>query len=142
MRLIVKILLISCLLAYIGYGEYLIFGKKAEYTAPHLGNVIHSYESSGKYSSTCFATVSFDNGDVQEVNTGHYLYNVGDRFNGSLEWNPIFGVCGFAYAWHPPEWQMIFTMGAVIFNICLSIGLVIGIFRYAFGSNKKDHESH
>lgn len=138
MRLIVQLFLITCLFGYLAYGEYLIFGKRAEYSAPHSGTVIHSYESSGKYSSTCFATVSFDNGDTQGVNTGHYRYNVGDRFVGSLEWNPIMGVCGFAYSWHPPEWQLIFTMGAMIFNLLLCIGLVGGLFWYAFGS--RDNE--
>lgn len=139
MRLIVQIFLISCILGYFAYGEYIIFGKRAEYTAPHAGTVIYSYETSGKYSSTCGATVAFDNGDTQGINTGHYRYNVGDRFVGSLEWNPILGVCGFAYSWHPPEWQMFFTLGAMILNICLCIGFVIWIFWYAFGpKNKKD----
>ena len=81
--------------------------------------------------------MSFDNGDTQEMNTENYCYSVGDRFTGTLYWNPISGISGTAYSWHPPEWQLIFTIGATLFNLLLCLALVGGFIWYAFGSNDK-----
>jgi len=140
MRLVVQIILISILVGTIAYGEYFIFWKKSEYTAPQAGTVIDTYESSGKNSSTCFATVAFDNGDRDHVNTGHHCYSVGDRFVGSLSWTPFTGVCGTAYSWSPSGYITFLSLVAGMFNILLCIGFVIFIFVYAFGSKESNDE--
>lgn len=74
MRLFVQIILISIIVGAIAYGEYFIFWKKSEYTAPQAGNVIDTYESSGKHSSTCFATVHFD------AIKKHRFFNIADKY--------------------------------------------------------------
>ena len=131
-RYMVRGILILIVIGIIGIGEYHIYWKKAEYTKVYSGIVLDSYVSSGRRSSTCFATVRFMNGDIQEVNTGHYLYSVGQKFYGQLTWNPIFGVSGYAYSWNPDERLLFFVMPAALFNIFLCLYIVYSVVIFAF----------
>lgn len=132
MKKIVRYVLIAILASLVLYGEYQIFIKGPEYAKPHSGTVINSYASHGRYYSEQFALVRFDNGDIQEVNTGHQEYKIGSRFTYSLNWNPILGACGFAYGWNPGDWYMFACMPGSLFNILLVLALIIGPFIYAF----------
>jgi hypothetical protein len=136
MKQITQFILVGILVFVIGFGEYQIFIKGPEYAKPHSGLVLYSYESHGRHSSTWLATIKFDNGDVKEVNTGSYQYYKGDRFTGSLSWNPILGASGTAYSWRPSDWVLVASIPAILFNIMFIIGSLIAIFMYAFG--KKD----
>ena len=125
LKIVIATLLIVCFITIVSIGEYHIFYMKSEYTKIYYGTVTSSYESSGKYSSTCFATVRFDvDGDIQDVNTGHYLYKSGDRFSGSLSWNPIMGISGVAYSWYP-KGILVYTMIAALFNIFCILCFVV-----------------
>jgi hypothetical protein len=128
---ILKIWIIVLIGFAIGLCEYQIYGKIEEYTKVYSGTVLHSFASSGR-SSTCFATISFDNGDIQEVNTGHYLYSKGDSFRGRLEWNPIFGVMGYAYSWNPGSRVMIMSCIAGVFNFCVIAFVIFKILIFVF----------
>lgn len=131
-RKITKYSLIAILAYVILVGEYHIWWKKEEYTKTYSGTVIHSYISYGRHSSECLATVRFDNGDIDEVNTGGYLYTVGQRFSGRLHWTPFLGVSGTAYSWHPPDSILFFVMPAVVFNILVILSIIWFLFMFAF----------
>jgi len=121
--------LFCILLCLLLYGEYNLFIVAPKYSKPVSGIVIHSYESKGRHSSCCFSTVRFENGDVQEVNTGHYLYRVGEAFTGQLSYNWFFGVTGFAYSWNPGDLFMIIEVITVSVNTTLIIsGILILVF--------------
>lgn len=127
-------------LTVVAIGEYHIFYKKSEYTKTYYGTVLHSYESSGRTSSTCFATIRFDvDNSIDEVNTGHYLYKPGDRFSGNLSWDPIMGVTGIAYSWHP-KGIYVYTMIAALFNILCIIVFIfwLGYFLLFYKKENKD----
>lgn len=134
MKLLVKTVLISAMVCTVLAGEYHIFVKGPQYAVPQSGTVIDANKSTGKYSSTWFATVRFDNSDVQEVNTGHVEYKVGDRFIGSLGWTPITGVYGTAYSWRPDHRIMLLTLPASLANVLLVLGAIIALFVYAFST--------
>lgn len=136
-RKVVRAILIVLMSAVILNGEYQIFIKGPEYTKPQSGTVISSYESHGRHSSEWLATVRFDNGDTQGVNTGDKEYKPGDRFTGQLSWSPLLGVCGTAYSWNPGDWLLWATMPAAVFNVLAVLGLIAAAFIYAFGKREK-----
>jgi len=130
MQKILRYAFLIAVIGYFAYGEYLMFGKKAEWTAPHSGTVIYSHESHGRYSSECMATVKFDNGDTQEVNTGNYLYSVNERFTYQLDWHFLLGgVCGVAYSWSPGDWIMWFQLPVSLLHLFV-VGFLIATFLY------------
>lgn len=105
MQTIVKVVLVSIIIFTILLGEYFIFIKGPEYAKPKGGTVVSVYESKGIY-STMFAFVRFDNGDSQEVNTGHTVYKPNERFTSTLSWDPIMGISGLAYGWSPENYPL------------------------------------
>lgn len=135
MQKIIRFMIISVLIGIVGFGEYQIFIMGPHYAKPHSGVVVSAYESKGR-SSCWFAFVQFDNGDYQEVNTGHREYKSGERFTSSLSWNPITGLSGFAYGWNPDDWLIFATMPAILFNIIFMLNIIIAIFVYAFGKKQ------
>ena len=135
MQKVVRLILISVLILVVGFGEYQIYVKGPQYAKPHSGTVVSAYESKGR-SSCWLAFVQFDNGDYQEVNTGHQEYKQGERFTGTLSWGPIMGVSGLAYSWNPGDWLIFATMPAILFNIVFVINMIIALFVYAFGKKQ------
>ena len=140
MRAILRAFLILSLSFAVIYGEYQIFVKGPEYAKPHSGTVLSSYESKGR-GSCWFSVVDFDNGDVQEVNTGHTEYRAGSRFTGKLSWNPLLGVSGTAYSWNPGDWLIFVSIPAIVFNVMLFVGGITAIFVFAFGKQGKKEEA-
>ncbi|MCD2453618.1 hypothetical protein GO003_024885 [Methylicorpusculum oleiharenae] len=130
MKKVIRLVLIATIAFIVGYGEYQIYLKGPTYAKPQGGIVLSAFESKGR-SSSWFATVKFDNGDYQKVNTGHTEYKIGERFTSTLSWNPIVGVSGFAYAWNPGDWYIFATMPAILFNLLLLLKLFISIFVFA-----------
>lgn len=134
MQKIARCFIYFCFVSLIFVGEYFIFVKGPQYAKPQYGTAISTYESKGR-SSCWLATINFDNGDIQEVNTGSYEYKIGQRFVGHLDWNPILGACGMAYSWSPPDWLVFIELPAMVFNILIILLLISVLFVFAFSGN-------
>jgi hypothetical protein len=132
MQKIVRFLLVALVVIVIGFGEYQIIVKGPEYAKPHSGTIVSVYETRGRYSTCLGAVVQFDNGDLQRVSPGYMEYKKGDRFTGTLSWNPVFGISGAAYSWRPEDWYIWATIPAIMFNLLFIIGIIIALFVYAF----------
>jgi len=119
-------IIICIFVVFIIFCEYKLFDCK-KFTRAYCGKVIHSFVSTGRRSSTCLATVAFDEGGVEELNTGHYLYNIGDRFCGQLSWDWFLGLSGTAYAYVPTEYNFIFPIVAGLCNILIGFVIIAAI---------------
>lgn len=130
-QIFIRTVLIVAFILILAKSEYTLFVVDPQYAKPQSGTVLYSHDITGRLSD-CTATVQFDNGDIQDVNTGNYLYSKGDRFVGQLDYNVFLGLSGLAYSWSPNN-RSVFCIGelAVLFNIVFGLVLIFSILAFA-----------